>query len=456
MLSVSIKWRLQSWYMLILAVLLAGFAFTAWRLQRDERLRQIDDELYERSFLLTGAVRPPSATGAADDPEFKLPAHVASLFDAVPSNKFYFAIWLRDGSMQKHSANAPPDVPMPARESAEMWHSVRMRGTMREFFRFTTSDRCILIGRSIELELAELDRLGRLLTWAGGAVLLFGLAGGWWAAARAIKPLEDMIATAGTITDPSQRISTPEKGGELGRLAAVLNSTLERLEAAFARQKQFTGDAAHELRTPITVIISETQTVLAREREPAEYRESLETCLTAAQQMRRLTESLLQLARSDSGQEQLPRTEIDLASLAQDCAAYVVFHAQKNHVKVFPDLAPARICGIEDQMRQVITNLLTNAIDYNRPYGQVHLSTVTQNGCAIVTVRDSGQGIAEGDLPHIFDRFYRTDQARSRAAGRSGLGLPICEAIVEAHGGKIEAASTVGEGTTFTVRFPAK
>ena len=152
----------------------------------------------------------------------------------------------------------------------------------------------------------------------------------------------------------------------------------------------------------------------------------------------------------------MPRTEIDLASLAQDCAAYVVFQAQKKHVKIFPDLAPAKTFGSADQLRQVITNLLTNAIDYHRPYGQVHLGSVTENGSAIVTVRDNGQGIAEGDLPHIFDRFYRTDPARSRAAGKSGLGLPICEAIVEAHGGKIEAASTVGTGTTFTVRLPGK
>ena len=263
-----------------------------------------------------------------------------------------------------------------------------------------------------------------------------------------------MISTAGKITDPSQRIASPENRSELGGLAAVLNSTFERLEAAFAREKQFTADAAHELRTLISVIISEAQTVLSREREPAEYRESLEACLAAAQQMRRLTESLLQLARSDASHEQAPRTRIDIASIAQDSAAYVAHLAQKQHIKIFPDLAPATAFGSADELRQVITNLLTNAIDYNRPYGQVHLTTRTENGCAIVTVRDNGHGIAEKNLPHIFDRFYRTDQARSRASGRSGLGLPICKAIVEAHGGAIEAASTVGSGTTFTIRLP--
>ena len=272
--------------------------------------------------------------------------------------------------------------------------------------------------------------------------------------ARAIQPLENMISTAGKITDPSQRIASPENHSELDRLAAVLNSTFERLESAFARQKQFTADAAHELRTPISVIISEAQTVLAREREPAEYRESLEACLSAAQQMRHLTESLLQLARSDASHEQAPRTQIDLASIAQDSAAYVAYLAQKQHIKIFPDLAPAKALGSADELRQVITNLLTNAIDYNRPYGQVHLTTRSENECAVVTVRDNGHGIADNDLPHIFDRFYRTDQARSRASGRSGLGLPICKAIVETHGGTIDAASAVGRGTLFTIRLP--
>ena len=454
MFSQSLRWRLQSWYTLILAVVLVGFGFTAWRLQRAERLRRIDDELYERSFLLTGAVRPPSAVSSPDDTEFHLPPHVASLFDAAPNNKFYFAVWLRDGTLQKQSANAPGDVPMPRRDPPDAWQAVRMRGTMREFFRFTTSGRCILMGRSIEVELAELQMLARWLIGAGGAVLVFGFAGGWWAAARATRPLEDMIATAGKITDPSQRIGTSGKGGELGRLAGVLNSTFDRLEAAFARQKQFTADAAHELRTPLTVIISEAQAVLARERDAGEYRESIEACLTAAQQMRRLTESLLQLARSDAGQEQMPRTDIDLAAIAQDAAAFVALLAQKFHIKIHRDLAPAKTFGSADHLRRVITNLLTNSIEYNKPFGEVRVSTRVENGCAIVTVADTGPGIGEDDLPHIFDRFYRIDKARSRASGRSGLGLPICKAIVEAHGGRIEAASQPGAGTTFTVRFP--
>ena len=459
MLSRSIRWRLQSWYALILALLLIGFGLTAYQLQRADRLRRVDDELNEAITLLAPAVRPPPAVlppdfvkqGASD---FYLPANVARFFEVSQASGIYYVIWLADGTVQARSPNAPAGVPRPERPGPDRWQSARMRGTLREVFRFTPLDRCLVVGRSVENEFAHLRRLAWWLAGAGGTVLVIGFAGGWWAATRAIQPLRDIIATAAKITDPSQRISTPEKGSEVDRLAAVLNSTFERLEAAFARQKQFTGDAAHELRTPITVIISEAQTVLSREREPAEYRESLEACLTAAQQMRRLTESLLQLARTDSGQEQLPHLAIDLASLAQDCAAYVVFHAQKHHVKIFPDLAPAQAFGSADQLRQVITNLLTNAIEYNRPYGQVHLRTATENGCAVVTVRDHGQGIAEKDLPHIFDRFYRTDQARSRASGRSGLGLPICQAIVAAHGGSITATSTVGTGSTFTVRFP--
>lgn len=439
--------------MVSLAVLCTGLGVMAWQFQRTERLRRIDEELNERSFHLTGAVRPPSSVPGPEIPASGLPPHVASLFDTGPG-KFYFVIWLDDGSLQKRSANAPADLSMPVRERTDLWQAARTRGTMREFIHFTASGRCVLMGCSIGDDLAKLETLAHSLMGAGAAVLLVGFFGGWWAVGRVIRPLENMIATAGKITDPSERIRTPEAQSELGRLAAVLNSTFERLDAAFARQKQFTSDAAHELRTPITVIISEAQTVLSREREPAEYRESLDACLTAAQQMRHLTDSLLQLARSDASVEQLPRTEIDLASIAGDCAAFVVFHAQKHHVKIHHDLAPAKICGNADQLRRVITNLLTNAIDYNRAYGQIHLGTGTESGTAFITVRDNGQGIAEADLPHIFDRFYRADQTRSRTSGKSGLGLPICKALVEAHGGSITASSIVGTGTTFTVRFP--
>jgi two-component system OmpR family sensor kinase len=246
-----------------------------------------------------------------------------------------------------------------------------------------------------------------------------------------------------------------ETDSELGRLASVLNSTFARLEAAFAQQKQFTADASHELRTPLAVIIAESQTTLARERTAAEYRESIAVCLDAAQQMRRLSESLLQLARFDAGQETVRRSAVDLAENARVCVGRIGPLAQEHGIKICCDLAPATTYGDADRLGQLITNLLTNAILYNKTDGEIVISTRLENGSAVLTVADSGEGIAAEDIPHVFERFYRADKSRSRAEGRSGLGLAICKAIVDSHGGSIDVASRPGAGTTFTVRLPA-
>lgn len=294
------------------------------------------------------------------------------------------------------------------------------------------------------------------LVAAGGAILLLGLGGGWWLATGALRPIEHMAATAGRIADGNlaERINVTETENELGRLATVLNTTFAKLDAAFAQQKQFTADASHELRTPLAVLISEAQTTLARDRSTTEYRETIEACLAAAQQMRRLTDRLLQLARLDAGEGKPERGTIDLAECAAGCVELVQPLATQRGMRLETDLKPARSTGDSELLGQVITNLLTNAIHYNRERGEIRIATGMENGEAVVRVSDTGQGIGEADLPHIFKRFFRADKSRARANGRNGLGLAICKAIVDAHGGRIDVESGVGKGATFTVRLP--
>src|SRR5262249_37262767 len=196
-----------------------------------------------------------------------------------------------------------------------------------------------------------------------------------------------------------------------------------RLEAAFNQQKQFTADASHELRTPLAVLISEAQTALARERNAGEYRETIVACLETAQQMRRLTEALLELARLDASQGQMPRTVVDLSELGRGCVERVGPLGREAGIKIETEFAPAQVAGNSDFLSQVITNLLTNAIHYNKPNGQIRLVTRSDNGVALLSVADTGIGIAAEDVSHIFDRFFRADKSRSRSMGRSGLGL---------------------------------
>ncbi len=485
----SIKWRLQLWYGLILVVVLAGFGFTAYQLERGKMYRDIDNELMRRVGALANAFRqsrspetgrppfdrpPPGEPPDNGPPEqnppppvkFELPSPAAGLFDANDPNDFYFIINARDGSEIARSTNAPTvatrpfafggDTIPPLRPDFFHSTSVQPLGKFREMLQTLRRGETIRVGCSIAPELKELHRTALKLAGVGGVILLFGFVGGWWLVGRAIRPIEDISSTAVKISagDLSQRINVAEAESELGQLAAVLNSTFARLEAAFAQQQQFTADAAHELRTPVSVMLTQTQTALNRERSAAEYRETLEACQRASQRMRRLIESLLELARLDAGQETLKRLRFDLSKTVNDCVEFVRPLADERGVKILSELAPLEITGDSERLAQVITNLLTNAIQYNKPGGEVRVKLEPQSGVAVLTVTDTGPGISAEDLPHVFERFYRGDKSRTASNGNAGLGLAISQAIVEAHGGTIEVASQSDVGTTFTVRLP--
>jgi len=491
----SIRWRLQLWHGLILLVVLAGFGFTAHRLQRANELRRVDQELQQRLGPAMEAMRrpPPGERGGPGGPgglgrpgdprigrgegedrgrrgpppresegefqpqrEFRLGPNRVALFEG-DTNAFYYVAWSRDGREWSRSATAPSDVPLPERgSSTRPTPAMRMRGTLRELYQFTSPGECVVVGRSVAPELANLHQLALWFSVLGGAVLVLGLAGGWWLATRAIRPIHDISSAAARIAtgDLSHRINTDKTDNELGQLAAVLNSTFARLESSFERQRQFTADASHELRTPVAVILSQTQATLARERNPAEYRETLEACQRAAQRMRSLIESLLVLARLDAGQENAKRERVELSEVARDCVELLRPLANERRVMIHCELAAAECHGDSQQLAQVITNLVTNAILHNKHGGEARITTRRDPDNVIVTVADNGPGIPAEDLPRLFERFYRADKSRTGATGGTGLGLAISKAIIEAHGGSIEVTSMVGNGTTFSVRLP--
>src|SRR5438128_4452155 len=324
--------------------------------------------------------------------DIRFTSEVSSLFDDTRTNAFYFAVWSRDHTLLESSTNAPVGVPLPERVSGDTLTHTRMRDSLREAFHYTELGDCVLAGRNITSDWNALRHFTFWLLAAGGTVLAFGLGGGWWLTTRAIRPVEEMSAAASRISagNLSERISGANADNELGRLAGVLNSTFARLEAAFAQQKQFTADAAHELRTPLAILISEAQTTLARERSAAEYLETVEACLDTAQQMRRLTESLLELARFDASQEPAQRSPLELAEHTRACVERIGPLALARGIKLRCDLAPAEAFGDADHLDQVLTNLLTNAIHYNKPNGEIRVSSRAENGSAILTVPDTG------------------------------------------------------------------
>jgi signal transduction histidine kinase len=206
----------------------------------------------------------------------------------------------------------------------------------------------------------------------------------------------------------------------------------------------------------VTVLLSETQSSLARERPAPEYRESLEACQRAAQRMRRLIERLLDLAQIEVGPGALQRRKCDLAVIAAECLGEVSILARDHNVATSADLALAPCHGDPDRLAQVITNLIANAIQHTREGGSVRISTSTDKKTVSLVVADTGRGILPEDLPHVFERFYRADKARDGTAGHAGLGLSIAKAIVAAHGGRIEVESQAHHGATFSVVLPCQ
>jgi heavy metal sensor kinase len=301
-----------------------------------------------------------------------------------------------------------------------------------------------------------LRHLALLLTAIGAGVLVIGLAGGWLVSLRAVRPIRAITAVAQEIsaTNLSRRIPAAEVQSELGSLAIVLNEMFARIDAAFQQQVRFTADASHELRTPLSVIHTHVQLALSRERSADEYRKTIETCQRASSRMKDLVDSLLLLAGADAGRLTLNRQRADLRVVVENCVAMVGPLAEAKGVVIEADLHPTELTADVSRITQVTTNLLTNAIRYNRKEGHVRVSVDMNGPDALLTISDTGLGIPVESQPHIFERFYRVDKARSREEGGSGLGLAICKTIVEAHGGTITFHSEVGQGTTFVVRLP--
>jgi heavy metal sensor kinase len=387
--------------------------------------------------------------------DLTLPARPAGL----TAGASYFAVWREDGRPLK-SMDMPPGLSPPVLEESAPPSTVRLfsRGEDRQAAVIGPGATRVLVGRSVTPELNELTRFAWQLVAAGVAVLAVGLAGGWLASARILKPLRSISATASAIsaTNLSERIDASAVDRELEDLARVLNGTFGRLEAAFERQARFTADASHELRTPLTVMSSQAQLALSRPRSADEYRKTVEECLSASQRMAALVEGLLTLARADAGKLDLRREPVDLKRVTADAVTQLRPLADGLKIALAAKLAAVQVMGDPVRLGQVVTNLVTNAVRYNRPGGQVRVRLATEDGRAVLTVEDTGFGIPEVDRPHIFERFYRVAKDRSRLSGGSGLGLAITKSIVEGHGGTIGFTSAVDKGTTFEVRVPAR
>lgn len=325
---------------------------------------------------------------------------------------------------------------------------------------FTSRDGSrFLVEAGAPLKQSESVLHGLLLTFALGLPLVVALAvaGGYVLMRRALAPVGEITRTAEQITSRnlSDRLPEAKTGDELEALSTALNRMIARIEHSFRHINRFSADASHELRTPLTVLRGELEAIAQRPDLALDVRETIGSALEETERLSKIVESLLAISRLDAGEALMTRERFDLAELVTGTADQMRLLAEDKQIALKCN-APGRVEveGDPHRLKQIVVNLVDNAIKYTCEGGEVEISTVVVNDTAVFEVTDTGVGIPPESIPHVFERFYRVDKARSRQMGGAGLGLSIVKSICAAHQGRVSVESKEGKGTRFTVELP--
>jgi len=286
---------------------------------------------------------------------------------------------------------------------------------------------------------------------------LVAMIGGYWLVKRALAPVDRIASTAERIGSHnlSERLPVAQTGDELERLSLALNHMIERLDQAFQHSRRFVADASHELRTPLTVLRGELESLTQAPRPDSEWRERMGSALEEVERLVNIVEGLFAISRLDAGEAQAEWVKFDLARLAAATTDQMSLLAEDKNITL--NCAATKDVWVEGdraRMKQVVVNLLDNAIKYTPSGGKVALTVSAQDSKALLEVADNGVGIPSEALPRVFERFFRVDQARSREQGGAGLGLSIAKSICTAHHGRVEAFSAPKQGSIFRVELP--
>jgi heavy metal sensor kinase len=340
--------------------------------------------------------------------------------------------------------------------TADATDGIQVRFCAATFGEGSGNQGVVLVGRTTAWMNEELGTMRDFLCLSGLIVVILAGAGGLLLAGKALKPVDEIISAAQDIesSDLSRRINVQSED-ELGRLASTLNRMIERLEASFNHQRQFTADVSHELRTPLAVIEAESTLALSRDRTPDEYKKSLELISQESAYMSSLIDKVLYFARSNAVTEQLNFEEINLGALLTELSSDVKVLANEKDILCEVALPEDIIVkGDKMKLRQLFVSILENAVSYTPVGGKISVNATKTINMAKIDISDTGMGIPPENLPHIFERYYRARQAQSEMEAGAGLGLAIAKTIVEIHGGCIEVDSEVDKGSIFHVMLP--
>jgi heavy metal sensor kinase len=446
----SIKFRLTVWYLVAIAVLLVVFGTVAYYLLSKNLYRNLDQSLQARVIELQRTIKVEGDRISFDQKVEEL----VLIYDANGTLRQRLGPNVEFSNIGETVQQALFGISSFVSAETNQGPYVRLYAAP---FNVDSSTRVALVVGRLPNDILSMLAIFRMVM-LNSSVLLILLAGvgGWFLAGRTLKPVERIAEIARGIgeSDLSRRIDV-ETDDELGRLASTLNGMIARLEEAFVKQRRFVADASHELRTPLAVIQAESSLVLEKPRDPGEYRRSLELVSQEVAYMSEIVGKLLVLARSDAGFEPVNFQEVDVAGLLTELSQDLEALAQEKGLRLtFGPMDGLTVRGDRVRLRQLFMNILDNALRYTPGGGAITGSVIRKDDQAVVSIGDTGIGIAEEHLPFIFDRFYRVDKVRTDGEGGTGLGLAIATSIAKMHGGSIEVESRFGEGTTFRVLLP--
>ena len=476
----TIRGRLAVGYALALAASMFVFAGSIYVVQRPERFAQLDrlaeleaDMVADMVAEAYGRLGSVVSRDVLTDRNPRLDRGVAGLLESVQD----YVIILDTAGTILYTSEAPRAI-LTSPQLERLAEAARTPGSARRFDLIELGPEVGTIryyarpitnaGPSVASILAGAQTAGiaapRLLVGiltSGPIILIASIVIGYIIAGRNIKPVDTIIDEIEAITDGRslhRRVVEVKNTEELARLSTTLNAMLVRLEKNFLSLRRFTADASHELKTPLTVLRAGVERAITHPAAPPELMEVLEETLVEVNRMTEIVDSLLTLARVDEGRAPLHLETTDLRDLLGEISETASILGEHSSVHVCVEMPEKALVLQLDRARarQLFLNLLTNATKYTQKGGDVTITCTETRDSVVVRVADTGVGIAVGDLPHVFDRFWRADAALSRTGERpgSGLGLAICKWIADAHGGSIEVDSRRGEGTTFTVSLP--
>ncbi len=471
----GIRLQLMLWYTAVFAALLL-FTGAFFHQHLEHSLEaSLDTTLEIRAQQIAGGITLVGGTITVRDVTGDLPG-----FDANPNDQHPSPVDVNNGALVRlldahgrllHQTPAFRALRVPAESITQPLQSTPWQGTVtnsdgqevRLVSRALTENGQLFAVIQVGESLAQLhallhDLVGELLVV--GLLLLACAVGSYWLAVRAFAPIQRLAQTARSIKAGNlhRRVTVPPAHDEVQYLALTLNEMIDSLDQAFSRQRRFVADASHELRTPVAVIRNKTDVALLGARTQQDYITVLQGINAEAERLGHLISDLLALARGDEGRTQFEREPVRLDLVAGAVAANAELLAAERGITLEVQAPrPVTILGDEARLIQVVMNLVENAVRYTNPGGRVTVTIEAQQDQALLSVRDTGIGIAPEHLPHLFERFYRADPARRRTGGSSsssGLGLAIVEWIVRAHGGTVAVESWVGRGSSFTVTLP--